>query len=412
MVEGNQCLYYIKEPVEKDIANGIVPKVDNWKSKIGWADVIVFEDTGYGHEADKLRKQGKKVFGGSAYTDKLEKDRTFGMEQAESVGIKIPFHQVFKTLDECNKFIKQNPARWVVKTNSDDKNLSFVGKQPDGVDVVDFLEFFKTRKGGKDSTGKKPEFTLQKAIDGVEIGCTATFDGAKMSVTKNLNFEHKKLLAGGYGQNTGETGTVLFNTSEHHKIFAATLDRIAPLVLKSGYRGVLDIETIVNDEGVWFIEFTSRFGHPQILITDELLEMEWSQYIYDTAAGNLLDWESNSKFACGVVLYAEGFPHWELYIERGKDQRITGITGETLQHFHLGEIKREDNVFLTAGCCGFIGVATGSADTISESRAMAMSYASKIDFENLGLRNDIGLNNKRDLTRLIQMGVINPRVTY
>ncbi len=45
--------YYIKAKSEKDIADGFMPKTDDWE-KVDWADVIVFDDV-LG-KAPKLRR--------------------------------------------------------------------------------------------------------------------------------------------------------------------------------------------------------------------------------------------------------------------------------------------------------------------------------------------------------------------
>ena len=64
--EGHKVKYYIQDQGERDIADGFVPKVDDWKKEVDWADVIVFDDVlGQGAKAQKLREQGKFVIGGT-----------------------------------------------------------------------------------------------------------------------------------------------------------------------------------------------------------------------------------------------------------------------------------------------------------------------------------------------------------
>src|SRR3990167_2317862 len=71
--EGHDVKYCIDEKEEKEVTDGFVTKVDDWKAEVDWADVIVFDDVlGQGEKAKKLREQGKKVIGGTHYTDKLE----------------------------------------------------------------------------------------------------------------------------------------------------------------------------------------------------------------------------------------------------------------------------------------------------------------------------------------------------
>ena len=41
--EGHAVKYYIGAEKERDIGDGFVPKVDEWRPHVDWADVIVFE---------------------------------------------------------------------------------------------------------------------------------------------------------------------------------------------------------------------------------------------------------------------------------------------------------------------------------------------------------------------------------
>ena len=56
--EGHEVRYFIGDPEEKDIADGFVPKTDDWEKDVDWADVIVFDDTlGQGEKAVALRER-------------------------------------------------------------------------------------------------------------------------------------------------------------------------------------------------------------------------------------------------------------------------------------------------------------------------------------------------------------------
>src|SRR3989338_8884265 len=72
--EGHEVKAYIKEKGDIDVYNGIIDKIEDWKLFQDWADVIVFDDVEFGQIADKLRKAGKLVVGGSEYTDRLQMD--------------------------------------------------------------------------------------------------------------------------------------------------------------------------------------------------------------------------------------------------------------------------------------------------------------------------------------------------
>jgi phosphoribosylamine--glycine ligase len=51
--EGHDVKFYINDPGEKEIADGFVPKTDNWERDADWADLVVFDDVlGQGTHSD------------------------------------------------------------------------------------------------------------------------------------------------------------------------------------------------------------------------------------------------------------------------------------------------------------------------------------------------------------------------
>ena len=87
--EGHEVKYWSKDSDDADVYTGFVEKVERWEDHKDWADVIVFDDTGFGKAADALRRSGKLVVGGNEYTDRLEEDREFGQEEMKRVGMTV-----------------------------------------------------------------------------------------------------------------------------------------------------------------------------------------------------------------------------------------------------------------------------------------------------------------------------------
>ncbi|MFT4964206.1 MAG: phosphoribosylamine--glycine ligase, partial [Halobacteriales archaeon] len=69
--EGHEVKWYIDAEDERDIADGFVPKSEDWGADVDWADVIVFDDiwvndeVGTGRIAQELREEGHAVVGGT-----------------------------------------------------------------------------------------------------------------------------------------------------------------------------------------------------------------------------------------------------------------------------------------------------------------------------------------------------------
>src|SRR6478736_3345735 len=204
--EGHEVRYFIGDAEEKDIADGFVPKTDDWERDVDWADVIVFDDTlGQGEKAVALRARGKAVVGGTPYTDRLEDDRSFGQEELKKAGVTIIPYRDFDSFDPAIEFVKKNPDRYVIKPSGEAQNVKrrlFVGEEDDGEDVIRMLEAYK-----KAFADEIKVFQLQRRVNGVEVAVGAFFNGKNFITPVNINFEHKKLFPGNIGPPTGEMGT-------------------------------------------------------------------------------------------------------------------------------------------------------------------------------------------------------------
>ena len=120
MLEGHEVKYYVKDPDEREVGQGFIGMVEDWKKEVDWADIIVFDDVlGQGAIAKKLREQGKLVVGGTPYTDQLEDDRAFGQEELKKFGINILPFKEFTNFEEAIQFVKENPGKYFIKPSSE-----------------------------------------------------------------------------------------------------------------------------------------------------------------------------------------------------------------------------------------------------------------------------------------------------
>ena len=91
--EGHDVRYWIREKKARSVGEGFVPMSKDWKADAEWADVIVFDDVlGMGEDADKLRRAGKAVVGGTPYTDRLERRPRVRADRAQ--GLRHQHHPV------------------------------------------------------------------------------------------------------------------------------------------------------------------------------------------------------------------------------------------------------------------------------------------------------------------------------
>ncbi|MEK6856798.1 MAG: phosphoribosylamine--glycine ligase, partial [Nanoarchaeota archaeon] len=359
--EGHEVKYYIENPEDKEVADGFVSKIDDWKKEVDWADIIVFDDVlGQGKKAKKLREQGKLVVGGSPYTDQLEDDRSFGQEELKKYGVPILPYKEFTSFDEGIEFVKENPGRYVIKPSGEAQNMKgllFIGEEEDGRDVIQVLGDYN-----KAWAKKIPVFQLQKRITGVEIAVGAFFNGKEFIYPINVNFEHKKLFPGNLGPSTGEMGTVVFH-SESNKIFNSTLKKFEEKLAEENYVGYIDINCIVNSNGIYPLEFTSRFGYPHISILQDSMITPIGEFLYDLASGNKIQLKVRSGFHIGVRLVVPPFPFRdkETFEVKSKDSII--YFKKPVDGIHLEDVKLVNGELVVTGSSGVVLIVCGSGQT-------------------------------------------------
>jgi phosphoribosylamine--glycine ligase len=402
--EGHEVKVYIKAEWDKDVYDGFLEKVPDYKQFIDWADVIVFDDVGFGQEADELRQKGKLVVGGSAYTDRLEEDREFGQSEMKKMGMLTLAHWDFSNYDEALKFIEQNPGRYVFKPSgflgSDSKGILFLGKDEDGKDIH---EIIRSNKAVLEKRVK--QFQLQKFAQGVEVAVGAFFNGKDFIYPVNINFEHKKLFPGDIGPFTGEMGTLMY-WSGPNTIFRTTLEKMGLEIRKSGYVGYVDINCIANARGIYPLEFTCRFGYPHISIAMEGITANLGEFLYMLAKGETFELKTKKGFQIGVCCVVPPFPYFDkAEMEIYRDLSII-FKKPSLDGVHLGDVKMTDGNWQIAGESGYVLVVTGSGTTVEDARKQVYGRIENILLQNMFYRTDIGLGWYEDSDKLQTWGYL------
>ncbi len=403
--EGHEVKAYIKAKSDLDVYNGFIEKVNNWEEHIDWADVICFDDVEFGEIAEKLRKKGKLVIGGSKYTDALEMDREFGQSELKKYGVNILPSWNFSDYDRAIEFIRNNPDRYVFKPSgnipSAGKGLLFLGEEEDGKDILGIIE------SNKDVWKKKaPAFQLQKYVSGVEVAVGAFFNGQDFIYPINVNFEHKRTFPGNLGPFSGEMGTLMF-WSQPNVLFKSTLEKMKPALAESGYRGYIDVNTIVNGRGIYPLEWTSRFGYPTIHIQQEGILTPMAEMLWKLARGENFEMKTKKGFQIGVRILAPSYlaKKDEGLIDTYRDLPII-FRKPNIEGVHIEDIKIENDVWRIAGISGCLLVITGSGSTVVEARKQVYQRIKNVMIQNMFYRVDIGLSWFDDSDKLQTWGYL------
>jgi len=404
--EGHAVKFYFKDPKSRDAYKGFFEKVKNWRHHISWADIIIFDDANYGESAGRLRKAGKRVIGGSRYTDKLETDREFGQEELRKQEINTLAGRDFNDYKAAIRFIKRNPKRYVFKPSgkeqSYNKRLVIISEEDDGSDLLEFLQ-----QNRKTLQKKVPNFLIQEFAAGIEIAVGAFFNGEKFIRPINVNFEHKRIFTGNLGPMTGEAGTLMF-WENSNRIFESTLEKMTPALRKAGYIGYIDLNCIVNKKDIYPLEFTSRFGYPTIQIQLEGILDEAGEWLYRLAAGKNFLLSTKEGFQVGVVIFTPPAFSEGNDLDAADTYRGIGIRfkRDNREGVHILDVKNDNGIWRLAGISGWNLVVTGSGKDIAEARKIAYRRVRNIQIPHMFYRQDIGLRNIWEVKLLKKWGYL------
>jgi phosphoribosylamine--glycine ligase len=404
--EGHEAKMWIQDAEVKEMGDGLVPKTGDWRKEVEWADVVVFDDVlgGMGRLAEELRQAGRRVVGGSPYSDRLEEDRAFGQQELKAAGVSIIPQENFTSFDAAIDYVRANPNRYVIKPSGEAQNIKrllFVGEEDDGRDVIQVLQDYR-----RHLSATVKEFQLQRRIVGVEVAVGAFFNGREFVTPVCVNFEHKKLFPGDIGPATGEMGTSMFWTGPN-RLFNATLKKMESRLAQARYSSYIDVNCIVNSNGIYPLEFTSRFGYPAISIQQEGLLTPVGELFQKLSDGTLTQVRARSGFQIGVRVVVPPFPYTDrqTFESTSKDSVVLFKTPNR-DGVHIEEVKQVNGEWRVAGAYGMVLIVCGTGTTMKAAQRQAYHRVRNVMIPYMYYRDDIGERWSEDSDRLHAWGYL------
>jgi phosphoribosylamine--glycine ligase len=409
LARGHEVRVCAEDPAGRDTCAGLVPHVTDWRAELDWVrdGVVVFETAHHGEVQDALRQDGFRVVGGSAMGDRLEGDRAFGQSVLRDAGLAVAPSHPFRSFAAAAAFVRAHPGRYVLKFNGSgwSSARTWPGERDDGADLLAMLAWHETRFSGE------PDFVLMEHRAGVEVGVGAFYDGERFLFPACLDWEHKRFFPGDLGEMTGEMGTMAtFRGSG--RLFDATLGKVAPILAGTGHVGWVNLNTIVDDDGVWPLEFTCRFGYPGCFVLRPLQDLGWDALLVHLAEQRGPVLPTLPGWVAGVVLTVPPFPQSMGYDALGKGLPVNVLdrAPDDGAHFHWAEVAQIGGALVTSGQVGYVGVVTGIGETPESAITEVYRRTGRVLIPTLRYRNDIGKRLvEQDRATLERLGWL-PRV--
>ncbi len=333
--------------------------------------------------ADQLAELGIPCFGPSAAAARLEGSKAFAKEVMAAAGVPTAGALVVDLDDDEQRAAAEARAaqgRVVVKADA-----LAAGK---GVVVCPEGEQALAALGDLRRYGSR--LVLEDLLTGPEVSLFALSDGQRVVALPSAQ-DHKQLLDGGRGPNTGGMGAIapcpLLDAEQGERLVQAIHAPVVAEMARRGtpFRGLLYAGLMMTPDGPKVLEFNVRFGDPEC----QPLMMLWGDdplpWLLGAATGELPAGRPDfgDQSACAVVLASKGYP-------QGKEVGVALPEPELseVEVFLAGAQRDDDGVLRTAG--GRVLAVCAVAPTLSAARDRAYAALPEVSFEGAQWRTDIG----------------------
>ncbi len=235
------------------------------------------------------------------------------------------------------------------------------------------------------------KIVIEEYLDGIEISVFLLTDGKDYVIFPEAK-DYKRIGEKDTGPNTGGMGSVspvqfadyAFKQKVEERIIKPTINGL--IKEKIDFTGFIFLG-LMNIKGDPFvIEYNVRMGDPESQVVIPRIKNDLVELLTAAAKGELKNHTVffDTRCAVTIVLASEGYPG---SYEKGKI--ISGIDNvKNAIVFHAGTITNDSLIVKTNG--GRVLAVTGMGNSIDEALRIAYDEISKISWEGMQYRRDIG----------------------
>ena len=336
---------------------------------------------------DYLEKYKIKVFGPNKLASQLEGSKIFTKKLCEKFKIPTAKFGIFENIESSKKFLKEVTFPTVIKADNlaSGKGVYICNSLSEAMIAVE--EIFN----GK--FGPTKNLLIEEFLDGEEMSFFVVCDG-KSFKTFDTAQDHKRVLEGDKGKNTGGMGAYSPSRLITKELENKVIDRIINPTLKgleeigTNYKGFLYAGLMIVKNEPYLIEYNVRMGDPECQTILPKLKTDLFDVIIAATDGKLddlkIEWE-DLKSLC-VVVCSKGYPdEFKKNIELENIKNVYENKHNYL--FHAGTKKENNSVYATGGrVLNFVS----TSNDFSEARKNIFENINKLNWSNGYYRRDIG----------------------
>lgn len=337
---------------------------------------------------DRLSAERIPAFGPTAAAAMLETSKRFAKDVMREAGVPTARASIHTDPASAKRAAHELGAPVVIKASG-----LAAGKGVSVCDTIEAAERAIDEMLTEHVHGEAgAEVLVEEFMRGEEVSLFVLTDGTG-GIPLVPAQDHKRLLAGDRGPNTGGMGAYAPVSIAPPRVVQQAMQTIVMPTLAAmrargtPFRGLLYAGIMLTDDGPKVVEFNCRFGDPETqavlpVLRGSLLEAMLAVARNEGLGSTTLTWDG--RYAVTTVVAADGYP--------GKPRTGDAITlaaprAEVLV-FHAGTAMNATGMLVTAG--GRVLALTAVASTFAAAQSASRAAAGSVAFAGKQFRRDIG----------------------
>ena len=337
---------------------------------------------------DAFRAKGLKIFGPTQAAAQLESSKDFSKAFMIRHHIPTAAYETFSDIKAAHDYIAQQGAPIVIKADglAAGKGVVVAMTLDEAHAAVDMI------LGDNTFGDAGARVVIEEFLTGEEASFMVMVDG-KNILALATSQDHKRLLIGDQGPNTGGMGAYspapVVTPEIHARAMREVIKPTVEGMVKDGipYTGFLYAGLMISPDGqIKTLEFNCRMGDPETQPIFMRLKSDLVGLLQHAVNGTLdqAETEWDRRFALGVVMASANYP-----ANPRLGDEITGLPKnlEDAYVFHAGTTLNGDKV-TTSG--GRVLCVTALGETVKFAQKQVYQIIEDIHFEGAQYRTDIG----------------------
>jgi len=338
---------------------------------------------------DIFEEKGLKIIGPNKASALLEGSKSFAKDFMVKYGIRTAKYETFTEAETAKAYAKSLGFPVVIKADglAQGKGVEIATSEAEANIVID--SYIMEKKFNEASS----KIVIEEFLQGKEASLITIFDGEHI-ISLRSSMDHKKILEGEKGLNTGGMGSIspnpYFTKSVEDDFRENILENTLKGLKSEGllFKGIIFFGLMLTVKGVYLLEYNLRFGDPETQGLLYTLRSNLVEVLLKTLDGKLTedDIHYEEDTALCVVLASKGYP-----INYKKNIDITQVIAnapEGVKVYAYASEEENGRIYSKGGRVLSV-VASGNGEEVF---TKIYGYLDKLQEPDLIFRKDIGRN--------------------